>query len=85
MKGKIAFTFKERGSNCTVSKQVVRVKDARPDVLVRTLSGLVKSITKSQKDAEKFVAAVYCMVAGKMPPSLELAFNGNETEDDTDE
>ncbi len=85
MKGKIVFTFKERGSNCTVSKQVVRVKDAQVNVLVRTLARYVKSITPSQKDAEKFVAAVYCEVAGKMPPSLEFASNYDETEDDTDE
>lgn len=84
MKGKIVFTFKEGRSNSTDIKQDVRVYDAEVNVLVRTLANFAKTITPTQKDAEKFIAAVYCSVAGKMPPS-QISASFFEQEDDTDE
>lgn len=78
MKGKIVFTFKPNSDGTSSVKQDVHIKDISSKVLVKTFANFATTITPTQKDAEKFVVAVYCAVTGKFPPF-------DEQEESTDE
>ena len=84
MKGKIVFTFKPNNVGTSSIKQDVHIKDISIKVLVKTFANFATTITPTQKDAEKFVAAVYCAVSGKVPPSQFLA-SFDEQEESADE
>lgn len=78
MKGKIVFTFKPNSDGTSSVKQDVHIKDTSVKVLVKALANFAKTVTPTQKDAEKFVVAVYCAVAGKFPPFDEQEESADE-------
>ena len=78
MKGKIVFTFKPNSDDSASVKQDVHIKDTSVKVLVKALADFAKTVTPTQKDAEKFVVAVYCAVAGKFPPFDEQEESADE-------
>lgn len=78
MKGKIVFTFKQNSDGSASVKQDVHIKDTSVKVLVKALANFAKTVTPTQKDAEKFVVAVYCAVAGKFPPFDEQEESADE-------
>ena len=84
MKGKIVFTFKPNSDDFTSVKQNIRFKDVSTMVLVNAFAGFMKSVTPTRRDAEKFAAAVYCVVSGKVPPS-QILDSFDEPEESTDE
>ena len=78
MKGKIVFTFKPNSDGTSSVKQDVHIKDISAKVLVKALAYFATTITRTQKDAEKFVVEVYCAVAGKFPPFDEQEESADE-------
>ena len=78
MKGKIVFTFKPNSDGSASVKQDVHIKDISTKVLVKAFANFATTITPTQKDAEKFVAAVYCAVSGKVPPFDEQEESADE-------
>lgn len=84
MKGKIVFTFKDKGDGVTGIKQKIALRDVDASALTKAIATFVKRVTPTKKDAAKFVAALYCVVAGKLPPS-QILTSFAEMEEPTDE
>ena len=84
MKGKVIFTFKDKGDGVTGIKHKIALRDVDAAALTKAIANFVKRVTPTKKDAEKFAAALYCEVAGKLPPSQILTLFA-ETEEPTDE
>lgn len=78
MKGKIVFTFKDKGDGVTGIKHKIALRDVDTAALTKAFANFVERVTPTKKDAEKFAAALYCAVAGKFPPF-------DEQEESTDE
>lgn len=84
MKGKIVFTFKDKGDGVTGIKHKIALRDVDTAALTKAFANFVERVTPTKKDAEKFAAALYCVVAGKLPPSQILTLFA-EKEEPTDE
>lgn len=84
MKGKIVFTFKDKGDGVTGIKHKIALRDVDLAALTKAIATFVERITSTKKDAEKFVAALYCVVAGKLLPS-QILTSFAEMEEPTDE
>lgn len=84
MKGKIVFTFKDKGDGVTGIKHKIGLRDVDAAALVKAIATFVERTTPTKKDAEKFAAALYCVVAGKLPPS-QILTSFAEMEKPTDE
>lgn len=84
MKGKIVFTFKDKVDGVTGIKQKIALRDVDAAALTKAIATFVKRVTPTKKDAEKFVAALYCVVVGKLPPS-QILTSFAEMEEPTDE
>lgn len=78
MKGKIVFTFKPNSDDSISIKQDIRIKDTSAKALVKAFANFATTIAPTQKDAEKFVVAVYCAVTGKFPPFDEQEESADE-------
>lgn len=72
MKGKVIFTFKDKGDGVTGIKHKIALRDVDSAALTKAFAAFVERVTPTKKDAEKFAAALYCVVAGKLPPSQIL-------------
>lgn len=84
MKGKVIFTFKDKGDGVTGIKHKIALRDVDSAALIKAFANFVEMVTPTKKDAEKFAAALYCVVAGKLPPSQILTLFA-EKEEPTDE
>lgn len=84
MKGKIVFAFKDKGDGVTGTKHKIALRDVDAAVLAQAIASFVERVTPTKKDAEKFAAALYCVVAGKLPPS-QILTSFAEMEEPTDE
>lgn len=84
MKGKIVFTFKDKGEGVTGIKHKIALRDVDASALTKAIATFVERVTPTKKAAEKFAAALYCVVAGKLPPS-QILTSFAEMEEPTDE